>query len=199
VHWKKIAGEGGVLETLQSVMWASSALLGLVAGLSARRSRDRLNLLWLGVVASGILLRESDGHEWFNPEVIGPWGLHYRLDWWTDGSVPVVIKLLWLGLIAFAGITLVAPLLLARPDGLAQLRRRDVGAVMFILAIACIAFGWVADDLLGRGLLVPPAVSKVFEETGELIGAAAYLVSVLASALEPLDLREGRFVTTPAA
>lgn len=197
VKFNQIAGEFGLLECTQLGFWCLSAIVALAAAPSRKSKRDRWNCLWLGVIALLIAWRETDAHEKLNAEALGVWALHFRADWLTDASVPIHVKLAWGLVFAIVAALLVVPLIKAKPDGLKQLRRLDPGAIMFVLALGGIGFGYAADDLLGRGQFVPVATSKIFEESGELMGAVAFFLCVVASVSVPLDVREGRLSEPP--
>lgn len=192
-----LAAEDGPLEEASLVAWLVSALMSVFMLRRGMSRRDRLNLLWLGVLAALAFWRESDGQDMLIPATIGHWGLHYRIDWWLSRTGPILPRLLWLVIGGVIGLSLLLPLLVVRPDGLAQLRRKDAGAIMFVLGIILLGIGWACDDVFGRGQFISELILQPIEETSELLGSVAFLLAVLASARAPLSVREGKAESEP--
>lgn len=185
-------GEDGALEWMQIALLTLGAIIALAKLTSRPTARDRWNVFWLCIICAGMAWRELDGHIWLNSPNLGIWALHYRVDWLTDAHVPWYVKAFWL-LVFLCGLAaLMVPLFMAKPDGLAQLRRRDLGAWLFLTALAAIAAGYASDDLLGRNQFVPEAASQLLEESFELVAALAMLLTVIVAIESRLDVREGK-------
>lgn len=178
--WRGVADEDGVIEVLQVVVMAAGSLAAFVrALLPGQTGRRRAWRVWLGVVGALVVAREFDLHKVLNPESLGTWGVRYRLDWWTDLSVPIGLKLLWAGVAVAIALAVLVPLAVARPKPVKALLRRERHAVLLAAAAAGYLGGYLADDILGRGLLVERDVSKIFEEVSELTGGYFFLLACL--------------------
>ncbi|MFG0305086.1 MAG: hypothetical protein ACF8Q5_02590 [Phycisphaerales bacterium JB040] len=178
---RAVYSEGGFIELAQQGVWSASALC---AGLLFWRERGphghRMVTLWLGVLAVLFLLRELDLHESLNPEVLGDWGVRYRIDWWLDGSVAWWLKGLWAGVGVLVGAAVVVPLVLA--GGIRGMPHKDSARLRLLAGAAvCLGMGFVFDDLL-RHVITNEAVKQTCEEGWELAGAVLYLGAVLAGA-----------------
>lgn len=191
VPFERMAGEDGILETMQLVLLLGGAAAGLVMCWSRAAARDRWNVFWLGAVCTLMAWREMDGHIWLNSERLGVWALHYRMTWLTDGHVPWYVKGFWILAAAAGAIVLMLPLVMARPNGFVQLKRRDLGAWLFLAGVGALALGYASDDLLGRDQFVHYHVSQMFEESFELLAALAFALTTILSIETPLDVREG--------
>jgi hypothetical protein len=185
--------EGGPIEDIQFGGWLVGALVCAVLALRGRRRGDRLMPAWLGVLAVGCAARELDLHEKLNSDVIGSLGVHYRIDWWLDGAVPLWLKAGW-ALVALVVLALVVlPPLLVRPPTARLLRAGDAGTWLLLLAGLLLFGGYAFDDLFGRGRFIEDVqVTKAIEESLELGGVAAFLGSVLAGFGAPLSVRARR-------
>jgi len=139
--------EGGFIESSQAALWGGCIV---AAGMLMRRTRGltRRAVLWRGVIAMPALAREFDLQEMLNPEAFGPWGVHYRLDWWTDLSEPFLVKLAWAIVGVLAGLALVVPIAAARPEPQRQLRAGHPAAWLTLAGFVMLGMGWVLDDLL---------------------------------------------------
>ncbi len=185
--------EGGPIETIQLVSWYLAAAISFAACARGPRRDDRLLCGWRGVLALAIAARELDLHERLNSDVIGKFGVHYRLDWWLDGSIPIWLKAGW-GMIALAGILLLLlPPLLVRPPTVRLLRVGDTSTWMFLIAFGMLILGYALDDFLGRGTIVESIqITQALEELAELAGVGAFVSSCLALLFVPYSVRKAR-------
>ncbi|MEM0983152.1 MAG: hypothetical protein AAGI17_04280 [Planctomycetota bacterium] len=170
--------EGGVIETLQIVVWSLAFLVGAFAIPRSEVPRARLLARWLAFLAALAIVRELDLHEMANPDVLGDWGVHYRIDWWLSAEAPVLPRVAWAAV--FIGIALLQLWLFARtgPNPVRALREGDLSAWLLVGSIGLLGAGSVADDLL-RGML-PREPLQAFEEIAELVGVTLFLGSVVA-------------------
>jgi hypothetical protein len=183
--------EGGPVESLQAGGWFFSALLAL-AGVGRRKaSRDRWWLLWLAVLALLAGARELDSHTWLNPAHLGDWGVHYRIDWWASPAAPLVPRLLWGAIFLALVLLLSVPPLLARARIPEFVLASDPGMWLLGITAACLGAGWFSDDIL-RPLRAVHDVIQGAEETFELLGAAAFLGTVVFSIRTPMRTRAER-------
>jgi len=188
---KAVHEENGVLEMAQLGLWLAAAGVGAFLLIRARRGVDRLNTLWLTVIAGLAASRELDLHERLNPEALGAWGVHFRVDWWLDPSQPLAVKAVWVVAAACLATLLIGPPLLMRVPALKLLRRGDTVTIMFGVSIALLAGGYAADDIFGRGLLLPVQIMQAGEEIVELAGVAAFLGCLVLTRFSPLSTRVG--------
>lgn len=191
VSFERLAAEDGILETVQLALLLGGAAAGLTMCWSRRAARDRWNVFWLGAVCTLMAWREMDGHIWLNSEKLGGWALHYRMTWLTDGAVAWYVKGFWILMAAAGATVLMLPLVMARPNGFVQLKRRDLGAWLFLAGVAALVLGYASDDLLGRDQFVHYHISQLFEEGFELFAALAFVLTTILSIETPLDVREG--------
>ncbi len=176
-------GEDGLIEESQVLIWAQSGLIGLAFWWACRAPRQRWLVFWLGLLAALAGARELDLHIRLNPQSLGEWGVRYRLDWWTDGQVPLKVKAAWAGAAVALGLALSVPPMLARPRPFRWLRRGHLASWLLSCAFACLALGWVMDDVL-RGAFESHVQLDV-EELAELAGAVLFLFAVLFWISEP--------------
>ncbi len=171
--------EHGIIESAQLAAWAAAFLAGVGFLLKRPPPRERLFALWLCLVASLAALREMDAHTLLNPETLGAWGVRYRLDWWLSAGAPIGARMLWFVVGALMAGAVVAST--ARVASMFdELRRGHEAAwVLFALAGAGIVCGYLLDDILGRGRIVPAVYTQGLEESLELAGAVLYTAGVL--------------------
>lgn len=169
--------EHGPLEMAQFALWAYAVLLGLISSGRLRDRTARMFTVWLGVLACLAAARELDLHETLNPEILGAWGVRYRIDWWLDFSVPFLLKFFWGGVGAGIAIALVAPLVIAW-SGLGTLLHSRVDVMLLLVSSAAmLAVGWISDDLLRVWTSRIPGT--YVEELSELIGVALFVFGVI--------------------
>ena len=191
-----LIAEGGPIETAQLIAWLFSALICTALCVRGPLRDDRLIWCWRGVLALLIAARELDLHEKLNSDVVGRLGVHYRIDWWLDETVPLWLRAGWglAGLILL--VLLIAPPLLIRPPTLRLLRAGEITTWLFVLAFGLLFIGYVFDDLLGRGTVIESIhTTQTIEELAELAGALAYVGSCLAGMREPYSTRKTRMLS----
>lgn len=169
--------EFGLIEISQFAVWFLSAAIACMLAARPGPAPTRLVLLWLGVVALICGARELDVHLWIAPHNFGEWGMRFKLNWWTDLSVPLAPKILWgaIGLCILAALTL--PLAFARLNPIRRLRLGMPDTWLFAIAVVFLGLGGVFDDLLREALSDEPR--KLAEETTESLGAGFFFSSVL--------------------
>lgn len=166
--------EDGVFEIAQVVVWGLSCVSAVVVATRITHGPSRWGTVLLGVFAFFAMLRELDAHIALNPQRLGAWGVRYRIDWWLDGSVPVMIKAVWVAIAACVAAVVGYSVWRAR-----QPMRWDLARLRLLAGAGVMLFvGFVCDDLL-RGR-VPIEIAQVIEETAEMIGALLFLAAVLA-------------------
>lgn len=170
----KLTAENGAIESYQLGLWTMSILSAIVVSLRVSDRQAKWGTIALGVLAVGALARELDLHIYLNPNMIGDWGVRYRIDWWLDRGVSFWLKLMWVGIGLAVAFIIGFPIWMAR----GKPRWREARPRLVILALMFLAVGFVADDLL-RGRL-DPEFGRLLEELGELLGAMFYLGAVLA-------------------
>jgi len=182
-RWEEVfTYEGDFIELSQVSLWGIG--IGLAAWLGVRtQGRARGAVAWRGLIAMVALGRELDLQEMLNPEVLGGLGVRYRFDWWTDLSVPLLQKLMWVVIAAGVIVAFTAAVRRARPSTRQQLTCGHPAAWLTLLAVGFLGSGWVLDDLL-RGML-PKVPAMTAEELGELMGAGLFMASIVASGTEP--------------
>lgn len=172
--------ESGPIENLQVVCWLASAGIAFFGASRPRRPRQRLWLIGMGVLALAASARELDLHTMLNPETLGSWGVRYRIDWWIDGSKPILPKLMWavggLGVI----VMLVVPLLLSVTPWRSRFRPRPLTKTLLVVAVAGMFGGWATDDLFRSALQKDKHWSVPLEESFELMAPTAYGLALCA-------------------
>ncbi|MEM1331630.1 MAG: hypothetical protein AAGG07_13830 [Planctomycetota bacterium] len=169
--------EDGPIEEAQFVLWGFSAVIALALAWRLRDKATRWFTAWLGVCAALAGARELDLHEKLNPETLGAWGVRYRLDWWTDLSVPLLPKLAWAVVGLAIGAAFILPILRAGPAVRHVLATHRVVLGLGISSIVFLAIGWASDDLLR--IWTTEIEGVMGEELAELLGAACYALAVV--------------------
>lgn len=188
-----LIAEDGPIENAQLIAWLFSAVVCVVACVRGPLRDDRLLWCWRGVLALLIAARELDLQEKLNSDVVGRLGVHYRIDWWLDDTVPLWLRAGWgfVGLVTV--VLLIAPPLLVRPPTLRLLRAGEITTWLFVAAFGLLFIGYAFDDLLGRGTIIESIhATQTIEEFAELAGAAAYLGSCVTGLREPYSVRKAR-------
>lgn len=170
---RTLSAEGGVLESAQLGLWSLSVAASIAVAARARGRQARWGTALLGLMASAALARELDLHIWLNPAHLGEWGVRYRIDWWLDGKVPILLKLGWalVGLVVAGVVGLMAYQARGRP------RWSEARPRLFVAAGVCLFTGFVCDDLLRNR--VDLATAQLVEELAELVGALLFLAAVV--------------------
>jgi hypothetical protein len=169
--------EGGVLEMMSLACWAGALLFTAWTFLRKREAPERLASSWMGLIALLAFLRELDLHVALNPEVLGRFGVRYRIDWWLDGSVSLWLKLGWLAVFFPLVLALVYPPWALRGRILRLTQEGDAVVGFLFLAFGMSFLGFVFDDLLRK--VVSIGIRQVAEESAEAFGAAAFLASAI--------------------
>ena len=192
--------EDGPIEIIQLISWCVAAVLAFLACARGPQRDDRLICAWRGVLAVVIAIRELDLHEQLNSETLGNLGVHYRIDWWLDSSVPIWLKAGW-ATIALAGIgLLLIPPLLVRPPTFRLLRAGDASTWLFILAFGLLFLGYALDDFLGRGTIIESIqITQALEELAELMGVWAFVGSSILLLFVPYSARKAQVSTGPGS
>lgn len=167
--------EGKLVELMQKGILVVAVVAAVLMAVFVRLPRicHRRTLL-LGLFALACLARELDLHVALNPEHFGRYGVRYRIDWWLDGGVSLLLKLGWaavLGCVVWVGVFLGRGA--SGPVDWRRARPR-----LFVLGLACYFVGFVFDDLMRAHLA--EAVRQSVEETIELVATACILGAVLA-------------------
>lgn len=165
--------ENGPIEIAQLELWIGAALFAFILAIPQRRMSDKAALALVGLAAAAAAAREIDAHVLLNPETIGELGVRYRIDWWLDGAVSPLHKLVWAG-IAFVGIAAIAAATVAAHfHPILAVKRRNRSLIYFAACAACLAIGFTFDDLL-RGV-VPLNTAQAAEESIEVLAPLFYL------------------------
>lgn len=165
--------EGGLAESLQAGLLLVTALSSIFVAARLDDFSCRNATLLLGVLATLALSRELDLHVLMNPEHLGRWGVRYRLDWWTSGSVGAAVKAVWI--LIFACVSGLLVILVRRSAG--PIHWRFARPRLMVLAVCMYAVGFACDDLL-RGV-INLHIAQWVEETSELLAAASLLGATL--------------------
>jgi hypothetical protein len=181
--------EFGGVEVVQLIAWVVAALAMTVALTHAPTRRDTWNTAWLLTLCVLAIARELDLHELIDADHWRSFGVSFMLNWWTDPAVSLVRKLMWAGVGMAVLAMLAVPPLMVRAPVVTMLRRADSAFVLIVAAFAWLAFGYAADDLLGRGQFVSEPASKAAEEMAELVGAAFFAAAMAAELRRPLSGR----------
>jgi hypothetical protein len=172
-----LSREGGVMEVLSLVFWGGAMVIAVWAAARQREAGDRLAAGWTGLIALLAFLREMDLHTALNPQVLGRFGVRYRIDWWLDQRVNLWLKLAWLAVFLALLLALAYPPWALRRRIFQLVRKGDPMVGLFVVAIAMSFGGFVFDDLLRKTTLLSMEIRQTAEETSEMLGAAAFLVS----------------------
>jgi hypothetical protein len=103
--------------------WAVAIIFSLATIYRQRERNDRLLAMCLGTAALLAGLRELDLHHALGPDVLGDYGMRFRIAWWLDGDVNFALKVGWLIVFALLGTLLAYPLWKVRPPVLTLARR----------------------------------------------------------------------------
>ena len=172
--------EDGPVERAQILLWAIASIAGVILSLSAATRSTRCYLLVLASLAGLAVARELDAHIYLNPEKLGSLGVRYRIDWWLDGSVSLLLKAAW-ALVALVSIAAVlGPAFFARDAILRTIRLRTLPFWLLGATGLCLFVGFAVDDLLRNRIDLQ--IGHAIEESVELAGPIFYLAAVLAIA-----------------
>jgi hypothetical protein len=180
----ELFSEGHAVQTAQAVVWALTAVVALATA-SRRRGLDGIVLAWQGTLALLALARELDLHELLHAAT----PMHFRLRWLLESDASRWWKAGVLGLVLAAAAMVFAPLLVLRARWRPLLRQGDRETWLLVAALACLAAGYLLDDIVGRWTGLDRAWTKPVEETLELVGAVAFWTSVEGERARPLTTR----------
>jgi hypothetical protein len=185
----RLYAEGGVVESLSAACWL---LVLVLSPLAARRHAvrlDRLLFAWLIVFSVLAGARELDLHVLLNPSHLGELGVRYRITWFFARDVNVLRRLVWSAVALLLATSLIAPLVALRRPMARLMREGDAAVGLLLLAVGCLAAGYVADDVLRGTQVVPLDLRQAWEETLELLGALFFVTSTGCLFFRPLSTR----------
>lgn len=169
--------EAGVLEQIQSILWALIAAVGLFLTVRQTRIPDLAAMFLFSVLAVAASAREFDAHVLLNPESLGGYGVRFRLRWWLDPEVSFMLKFVWLTIGATMLTLVVVPLWFSRGPLIRAVRRREPIAWLFGAVGVLMVIGMICDDVLRYR--VPLAVTQRIEEVAETFAPVAYFLAIL--------------------
>jgi len=175
--------------------WALALVIALSASavLRVRSGRNILLLVWIGIVAAIMALRELDLHALFNPKNISLLGLEpehavrFRVDWWIDAGTPSAVRFAWAGVGVLLGAVVVLPFAFARHPWPERLLRRDLFTVLYCSGIALMGIGYLLDDVVARHLISSRALRRT-EELLELAGQLSHVAAMVTVCVRPRAL-----------
>lgn len=171
---QSIHQENGLLEDVSVCLWAASMITAFWASVRGLDSQARLLAFWSGWVALLAGLRELDMHILLNPVHLGTWGVRYRIDWWLNGEISPVLKLVWLTILFAAVAPFVYPLWKMRRHLIPRVLSGEPAVGLLGLSSVFLFMGVVMDDFLRPVHFQNPDLKQIIEETSELIGAVLY-------------------------
>ncbi len=171
--------ENGPLENMAMALWLLSAFAAAAAYRRWTGRLDRIMAFWVALIACLAALREADAQILLNPAVIGRYGIHYRIDWLLDPETSILLKLAYAGLAILVVVAVFGPLYMLRSRFWSLTRSGDASVGMLIMAVAGVVIGYTMDDLLRDSPLMTKAVRQLIEESGEFLGAIAFLAGAL--------------------
>ncbi len=180
------------LEKAQLVAWLALIASTVAAAARVRARQGLLLALWLGVAGSLAVARELDLHAVLNPPNIHIIGLkpeqavHFRIDWWDDPSVSLLLKLGWGGVFLAIGAALLAPFIAARYRWVRRIWRKEPFPCLIAGGLMMLFLGYISDDVIGRALRESGIRLSGVEEVFELMG-----VVLLATAAGVLAIYRG--------
>ncbi|MEO1585116.1 MAG: hypothetical protein AAFR96_11180 [Planctomycetota bacterium] len=167
--------ENGPAETAQLAIWTGAALFAFALAFPQPRRSDKAAMIVIGAAAALAAAREMDAHVLLNPETIGEFGVRYRIDWWLDGSVSILRKLAWASIAALAIAAAIAATIAAHFHPLLALKARSRAVIYLACTAACLALGFMFDDLL-RGR-IPLAAAQAAEESIETLAPIFFIAA----------------------
>lgn len=183
-----------VFELVEAVLWIATVGAAAIAAWRQRMWRGVLLAMWLGALGFLAALREMDLHVLFNAtniEKIGidpAYAVSYRLDWWTDGSTSIAVRLVW-GILLVGFLVLVcAPWAMAGYPWPSKVRNFARFAWGIGLGFGFLFLGFALDDFIGRPLNKAGGSLQLYEELAEFIGQSLVLGSTVALALNRVSL-----------
>ncbi len=174
----------GPIELVQFAHWIGAGVVASVSVfIGGLALRDRAMRAWFAIISFIFGAREADLHERLNPDNLVEYGLdhlgvRYKMNWWTDGSVPLWIKLAWAVFFVTTVAAVVVPIVFAKPPVGRLLRSGCFAVQCMVVGWVCLLIGYAADDLVGRGQFVSREASGSVEEVAELLGAVLWALGV---------------------
>ena len=178
-HSAPLLGEDGLFEVGSFGVWSVLAAVCGVAAYRTTRREGRYLSGWIGWVAALLAVRELDAHVHLNPQTLGEYGVRYRIDWWLNGEVSLMLKLGWLALgSVFLWLT-IYPAWSARRMMLRLWQDRPVSFICIPAGVLLLAAGYVMDDLLRGHTFDDKVIRSLVEEGMEFVGAGLIAIGSL--------------------
>lgn len=183
--------EHGPLENMQVTLWLLSAFAAAAAYRRWTGHVDRLVAFWVALIGCLAALRAVKAHLLLTPDIIGRYGIHYRIDWLLDPQTSILLKVAYSCLFIVVIGAIFWPLLVMRSRFWRLTRSGDAGVGMLLVAAAGLALGYLADDLLRGSPLMSRAIRQLTHQSGEFLGALAFLAGALLLCKSPVSRRLG--------
>lgn len=191
--------ENGPLENMTLALWLMSAFVGAVAYRRWTGRMDRVTTAWVALVSCLAMLREADFHTLLHPNTLGRFGIRFRIDWVLDPRTGIVLKVVCiLFFLAFIG-AIVGPLLFMHARFWQLVRAGDSSIGMLVLGFAGTGVGFIMDEVLRNSPLISKAARVLIEESGEMLGALAFLAGSLLLCKSPVSRRLDRIAAGTSA
>ena len=171
--------ENGILEILSVMLWSVSALLAFRAAFRTSPTEHRLLAFLLAAIALLAALREIDAHIWLNPQHLGALGVRYKINWWLDSNVSLLLKLGWALVFLALACSVLYPLTKSWRTLWRSLLARETVPLLVLASMVFLGMGFALDDLLRHSSRIGPDTRQLMEETAEVLGAALYLTAVI--------------------
>ena len=181
--------ENGPLANMQLSLWLLSAFAAAYAYRRWTGGVDRLVAFWVALIGCLAALREVNAHRLLTPDIIGRFGIHYRIEWLFDPQTSILLKLAYACLFLVLIGAIFGPLLFMRSRFWSLTRAGDPGIGMLLVAAAGLGLGYLMDDLFRGSPLMNRAVRQLAEETGNFLIALAFLAGSLLLCKAPVSKR----------
>ena len=190
---KRLLAEGGLIEWLSVACWVAALLLCVVALSRYNNRLDRLVFKWFCFICGLAAARELDAQVLLNPQYLGQFGVHHRIDWFLSNKfkVSIFLKLMWAAIFLVPLTLFIAPLFILRKPILRLIRNGDVATGLFLIGIIGLAIGFVCDDTLRGTHFISSNLRQVIEETAEMLGALFFLTGICCLFWKPTSQRLG--------
>jgi hypothetical protein len=176
----RLHAEGGVIESLSVVCWVAAILVSIVSLFRYNNRLDRMLFAWIGFICGLAAARELDAHVLLNPQYLGQYGVHYRIDWFLSNKfkVSILLKLVWAGIFLGLLTLLSTPLFILRKPIFRLIRNGDVATGLLLLGTIGLAMGFVFDDILRGTHFISLTLRQGIEENAEMLGAVFFLTGI---------------------
>jgi hypothetical protein len=151
-----------------------------------------MTTFWIALVSCIAMLREADAHTLVHPNTLGRFGIYLRIDWVLDPESPFIPKMACIVFFVVFIVAMIGPPLLMRSRFWRLARAGDSGIGMLILGFVGMGVGVVMDEVLRNSPLLSKAARVLTEESGEMLGALAFLVGSLLLCKLPVSRRLDR-------